>query len=338
MSLPDPKNIPHLPLASFPALNTSDLDELRSVISTNYHPMMMDVPRNRRDFLVHYNHLFLDGISISAHKNTSHFQVKSGPIETSYILQFMTLSGAAGVTYKNKQALITAYSGAIVSPFRNCVNDHYEGNSQIAVRIEREELESCFEMLTGKEIPQGVEFDLAMNLKNPKLAGIRDFVQFIIRQLDQGNSFIEPSMIQTHLKDAILLGLLTAQPHNLTYLLQMQRYDSGPIYVRRVEEYIHANPTEQITAPQLARKVGVSLRSLQLGFQKHRGYTLSSFIKNERLSLARKNLLQPLGRNVTEIAFQCGFNHLSQFSADYKKKFGELPHTTLFRAAGNNAR
>ena len=332
MSVVDEQNLPNLPLAGFPVLSTTDFDEVRSVISKNYHPMMMDIPHNRGDFFVHYNHLFMDGISISAHKNTSHFRVKSGPTENSYILQFMTLRGAAGVKYKDKEAQIVGHSGAIVSPFEPCVNDHYEGNSQIAIRIERVELESCFEMLTGKRIPQGVVFDLAMNLKNPKIAGIRDFVQFIIRQLDQEDSFINPSMIQTRLKDVVLLGLLSAQHHNLSYLLQQPAFDSGPTYVRRAEELMHANPAWQISMPDLARRVGVSLRSLQLGFKKHRGYTLSSFIKNERLQLARKNLMQPVGRNVAEIALQCGFNHLSQFSADYKKKFGELPHKTLSRA------
>ena len=54
-----------------------------------------------------------------------------------------------------------------------------------------------------------------------------------------------------------------------------------------------------------------------------------TYLKNVRLDLARMDLKNKNNTTVTEIAMNCGFNHLSKFSIKYKERFGELPSETL---------
>jgi AraC-like DNA-binding protein len=325
-------NLSMLPLSGHQIFRTSDIDVARIAVSSHYHPVKLEVPQNRRDFKVAYNHIFLQDISISSFQNTSHFRVDSGATETAYILQFLPLNGAASGKYKNEETLVTNCSGALYSPFWPTSNDYFENQSEIVIRIERSAIESCFEYMCGKRAPDPIEFDFKMDLRNPILSGLKRFVNDIVLQLDENNAFMKLPLIQSQLKNILVTGLLSAQRHSATSLLEKPIPNSGPHYVRQAEEYIHEHCGEPITVTHLARYVGVSLRSLQVGFQKHRGYTIQDFIKDERLRLARKHLLHPVGKNVTEIALLCGFNHHSQFSADYQNKYGEKPSETLNRA------
>lgn len=61
-----------------------------------------------------------------------------------------------------------------------------------------------------------------------------------------------------------------------------------------------------------------------------------AYLKQCRLDMARKMLLAGSrdGATVTEIAFSCGFSHLSKFAYDYRQCFGELPSETLRQMHG----
>jgi len=331
MSSENKRGIGKLPLSDFPVLFTSDLDHLRSIVSSNFHPVQLEVPHNRQTFKVQYNHLFLGGISISAHQNTSHFRSESGATENSYVLQFLPLRGEASVEYKNEKLFLSENVGTIISPFGHCADDYYDNQAQVVLRIERRELEACFETLTGRHLPQPLEFDFKIDLRNAKLASLRSYMKFIIKQLDMSDSMVRMPLIQTQLTDALLIGLLTLQPHNLQPMLERADANSGPAYVRRAEEFIRENILNHVSVVQTARAVGVSLRSLQMGFKKYRGYSMRDFIKEERLKRARHFLKHPQGRNIYQIALDCGINNPSQFSAYYKQRFGETPSQTLAR-------
>ncbi len=324
--LPDP------PLPRYPALSTTDIDKLRAVVTGNYHPGFCDVPNYHKNFKIKYNHLFLDGFSISSHVNTGHLHLESGPPENAYIIHLLPLAGASRIQYGRESLTVTDGTGCIVSPFRRGVWDYYCGQSQVLVRIERHEMETHLEALTGERLQAPLEFKFEMKVNAPGIAALRRFIQYMVYELDTCQDFVRSPFIQSAFKEMLINGLFVAQPHNYTSALLKTPVVSGPVYVRRVEEYVVEHLTEELSPIKLAKMFGVSLRSLQLGFQKHRGYTLRDFIKKQRLFLARQNLLKPRSRNVAEIAFYCGFNHLGQFSVDYKKEFGESPSETLTRA------
>lgn len=94
---------------------------------------------------------------------------------------------------------------------------------------------------------------------------------------------------------------------------------------------------EQLDAPPsieaLARAQGISTRYVQQLFRRYLGLTPKQYIRSLRLSVVRRDLKLFQARRgvVTEVASAYGFDHLGQFSRDYKNLFGELPNETLAR-------
>ncbi|WFU44831.1 AraC family transcriptional regulator [Bradyrhizobium sp. CB82] len=88
---------------------------------------------------------------------------------------------------------------------------------------------------------------------------------------------------------------------------------------------------QPIYSEELARKLGLSVRSLHDAVQRYRGMSLHRYLRLRRLWLVRKRLLAgPESVKAAALAF--GFWHLSDFSRSYRHQFGETPSQTLERA------
>lgn len=88
---------------------------------------------------------------------------------------------------------------------------------------------------------------------------------------------------------------------------------------------------QPIYSEQVARKLGLSVRSIHDAVQRYRGMSLHRYLRLRRLWLVRKRLLTgPESVKATALAF--GFWHLSDFSKSYRDRFGETPSETLERA------
>jgi transcriptional regulator GlxA family with amidase domain len=102
--------------------------------------------------------------------------------------------------------------------------------------------------------------------------------------------------------------------------------------VRRAEEMMRSRLDEPLSIADLARDLGLSLRSLQLAFHAVHGEGPRARLNRIRLDLARARLLRAAPpENVTTIALDCGFTHLGRFSEAYLRTFGERPSDTLAR-------
>ena len=105
-----------------------------------------------------------------------------------------------------------------------------------------------------------------------------------------------------------------------------------PYYVRMAEEYMRCHHLEGMNLTTVSKVCGISGRSLQLGFRKHRGMSPTEFSKIQRLDAARRDLMAyDMAGNVTKIAMKWGFSHLGRFAEDYRKRFYELPSETSQR-------
>jgi AraC-like DNA-binding protein len=104
----------------------------------------------------------------------------------------------------------------------------------------------------------------------------------------------------------------------------------------RARQYIDEHLDQPLTLPIVCHASYSSPRALEYGFREIFGVSPITYIRCARLARVRRELClstQMHGR-VTQLALKWGFWHLSQFSSDYYELFGELPSTTLGRAAG----
>ena len=126
----------------------------------------------------------------------------------------------------------------------------------------------------------------------------------------------------------ILNGLrLSADIHETPFM-------SSDKVVKQVLDYVHSEPSEEITAVKMCTLANCSQSWLEQSFKKRFGVTPKKYVKYLRLSRLRDNLLNPNevdGRTVIELASVYGFWHMGQLAADYRNVYGELPSDTLNR-------
>lgn len=89
-------------------------------------------------------------------------------------------------------------------------------------------------------------------------------------------------------------------------------------------ERIESNYSEKITLAELAELAGVNEKYLCRFFKEFTGYTPTDYINRLRIEHACYEM-KFNHRNVTEAAYECGFNEISYFSKCFKKYKGVSP-------------
>jgi transcriptional regulator GlxA family with amidase domain len=132
---------------------------------------------------------------------------------------------------------------------------------------------------------------------------------------------------------ALVALLLDGQPHAYSDALHGRAAGATPRHVRLAEEYIRANLAEPLSAGEIAAAAGVSVRTLDQAFARHRRYTPMQLLRALRLERVRADLERAApGATVSSVALAWGFPHLGRFAAYYAGRFGEAPSETLRRA------
>ena len=109
--------------------------------------------------------------------------------------------------------------------------------------------------------------------------------------------------------------------------------------MKQVLEFIEANKYKPLRISRLCSETDISLRSLQMLFKQEMGMTMKAYLAGQRLYGAHRDLWGAAQAEtmVSEVAKKWGFWHMSQFSTDYCKAFGELPSNTLSRNTDRDA-
>lgn len=101
------------------------------------------------------------------------------------------------------------------------------------------------------------------------------------------------------------------------------------VHYKNIEKsivYIHENLSEKITLEELAQIAMMGKTNYSVFFKKMTGMTVWEYIINARVALASSYLLENKDEyNITELAFQCGFNNSAYFNKIFKKLKGKTP-------------
>jgi AraC-like DNA-binding protein len=133
--------------------------------------------------------------------------------------------------------------------------------------------------------------------------------------------------------DEILLGIAAvAVSPRIAASMREAPQQTGSQAVRKAREFLHAHAAEPVSLSELASRIGVGLRSLQIAFRREIGCSPREYLIACRLEVARARLLSASdGTTVTQIALECGFTDLAVFARRYREQFGEKPSDTLRR-------
>lgn len=138
-----------------------------------------------------------------------------------------------------------------------------------------------------------------------------------------------------HLEELLCIELLRHWAAAAGLDLETGPRAAAPGYVRRAEEIFEAEARAAPVVGEVARRVGVSARTLSGGFRRFRGISPRAFLAERRLEGFRAALESAgPGESVTGIAADWGFVNLGALAGRYRDRFGEPPSHTLARAQG----
>ncbi|WP_193126766.1 helix-turn-helix domain-containing protein [Enterobacter hormaechei] len=93
--------------------------------------------------------------------------------------------------------------------------------------------------------------------------------------------------------------------------------------LERVRSLLEQSPERDHTLAQLAALAAMSPSSLRSKFRQRYGCTLFDYLRDCRLALARRYLLE--GHSVQQAAWMCGYQHATNFATAFRRHYGISP-------------
>lgn len=148
------------------------------------------------------------------------------------------------------------------------------------------------------------------------------------------------------LQRASLLTMEDASSHSLVHRLQCEGFaldlaadilrsiDASPRQKRfgahlesclvRLKEWLDSGEADGLSIGQMAKELATNPVDLQNGFRIRNGITIAAYLRRNRLERAFQALRQG-GLSVDEAAAMAGYEHVSSFSAAFRKRYGFPP-------------
>lgn len=96
--------------------------------------------------------------------------------------------------------------------------------------------------------------------------------------------------------------------------------DGIPEALAFIEQQLH----QTLSLNQIARATGLSESVLQRRFKQSTGITVFEYLRERRLDVARRALMKR-SMSISEAAWMAGFNHVSNFTTAFKRRYGVTP-------------
>jgi len=211
------------------------------------------------------------------------------------------------------------------SLFLNCLNSGNEiQNSESACEIVIVTFHAdVLKKIYDKDLPQLLHKpeNLISNKSSEKINNdflIQKYIEGLLFYFENPTLLSEDILI-LKLKEIILLLSQTRNADSVQIILS-QLFSPTTFTFKQIVE---ANLFSQLSVEELAQQTNLSISSFKREFAKLYNDTPASYIKNRRLEKAAELLLVSNER-ISEIAFDCGFNDVANFT----KSFSEKYHTT----------
>lgn len=140
------------------------------------------------------------------------------------------------------------------------------------------------------------------------------------------------ALLKLKVRELLASILVGHSNHHLAAYLRSVAASETPAIPAIMETNFHHN----LSIDEFARMCNRSISSFKRDFQKHYGTSPGKWLLERRLQHSA-SLLQSTAMNITEIAFECGFEDLSHFSKTFKEKYGLTPSSYRKEALPNDA-
>lgn len=326
-----PATINPPPLAKFSAVDTVDLSEAEAAISGIFCAhRMTPLERRAAGFHAVHNTARFDGFSVNHLSYGAAVQIDPGTFNNFFLLIVPT-TGRTEVLCAGKRVEAAHGTASLLSPTLPSVATWHAGAGNLIILIERTMLERHLTATIDRCVER-VEFSPIVPLAD----GIGEAIgvqALLMQQLAESITCRSTArLVQRKLCDALIGLLIAGVSNNYSDYIHRPSGLPAPAHVKRVEDFIRGNPDQDISIPELAAVAGVSLRTLQEGFRRFRGLTLTEAVREVRLAQWR-TLLESAraGARAGDLALLAGLTHYGRATEAYRRRYGENPSETLRR-------
>lgn len=214
------------------------------------------------------------------------------------------------------------------SLFLNCINTEKKisqavsnnANEIVVIHFHPDILKRIYE----KELPLIIQpaRQIISNQSSEKVNNdflIQKYMEGLILYFENP-ALVNDEILILKLKEIILLLLQNRSAETIRVILS--QLFSPVVYTFR--QIIEANLFSQVSIEELAQKTNLSVSSFKREFRKLYNDSPANYIKIQRLEKAAA-LLSTSDNRITEIAFDCGFNDLANFTKSFREKYGIAP-------------
>lgn len=142
-----------------------------------------------------------------------------------------------------------------------------------------------------------------------------------LRKAWERNPLIPPDKYNAIVR---LLSFFGEQLSALSNQLVVERQNAEPPLVQKARKYIDEHKTDALSLSDVAKAAGASVFHFCKVFHKATGLKFTDYVARVRLEDARTQLLNP-NRRISEVAYDVGFQSLTQFNRMFKRVFGQSP-------------
>lgn len=194
-------------------------------------------------------------------------------------------------------------------------------SSSYTIAVGEKLIQESFYQYYGVEIDDYLQ-DNRLYIKPEKLlffyAGLKKWIDYLNNKEDIKISYYD-------IEHAILRHIY----HCITF--KKEKKQRNKFQVSKLRDFLHNNIMNPIKILDISQELNMSERQLHASFKQTYGISPKKYLQNIRLNKIRATLLTKQEKNISDIAFQYNFTHMSLFSNVYKKMFQELPSETLQR-------
>lgn len=138
--------------------------------------------------------------------------------------------------------------------------------------------------------------------------------------------FVAPSKYEASVQ---LLNFFAKQLSAMSNQILVECENAEPLIITKAREFIAKNKTEILSLGAVAKAAGASVFHFCKVFHKATGLKFTDYVARIRLEDAQTQLQNP-NRRISEIAYDVGFQSLTQFNRTFQRIFGQSP--TEYRA------
>lgn len=148
---------------------------------------------------------------------------------------------------------------------------------------------------------------------------IQKYIESLLFYFDNP-TLINEDLLLIKLKEIILLLCQTKNAPVIQQILSQLFSPTSFTFKQVIESYFY----QHIAIEELAQITNLSLSSFKREFKKNYNDSPANYIRNKKLEKAAELLLISDER-ITDIAFDCGFNDLANFSTLFHEKYSQTP-------------